>query len=51
VPSEDFDINLFATAQGDREASIVVAVKELERRCFYGRNQDGYRPGGQLPQS
>ena len=50
VPGEHLDVHLFASPQRHREAGIVVAVKELERRRLYRRNQDGDRTGGQLPQ-
>ena len=38
MPGEDFDVHLFAAAEGDGEAGVVVAIKELAgRRLRRGR--------------
>ena len=42
-------IDLFAAAQGDGEAGVVVAVEELERGGFHRRNDDIDGAGGKFP--
>ncbi len=48
---EDFDIHLFAAAQRDGEAGIILAIEELEGRGLGWGNQDRDGPGGELEQS
>ena len=50
VRGEHFDVDLFAAAQRDGEAGVVVAIEELERRRFDRRDEDGDGAGGELPQ-
>ena len=50
VRGEDFDVDLFAAAQRDGEAGIVIAIEEPERGGLGGRDEDGDGAGGELPQ-
>ena len=40
VAGEHFDVDLFAAAQGDRQAGVIVAIEEPERGSLNGRNQN-----------
>ena len=51
VPREHFDVDLFAAFERDRQAGVVIAIKELEGGSFDRRNEDGDGAGGKLPQS
>ena len=50
MAGEHLDVDLFAAPQSDREAGVVVAVKEPERRRFDRGNENRDGAGGQLPQ-
>jgi hypothetical protein len=49
VRGEHLNVDLFAAAQGDSEARIVVAIEKLERGSLGGRNEDGDSASGKLP--
>ncbi len=51
VRGQDLHVDLFAAPQRDGETGIVVAVEEAEGGGFDGRDENGDRAGGQLPQS
>jgi len=51
VGGEDFDVDFFAAAQGEGEAGVVIAIEELERSGFGGRDEDGDSAGGEFPES
>jgi hypothetical protein len=50
VPGQHLNVDLFAALERHRQARIVVAVEQLERRRFNRRNQISTPPGRQLPQ-
>ena len=50
VRGEHFNVDLFAAAQGDGKAGVVVAIEEAECGGLSGRDEDGDCAGGELPQ-
>ncbi len=50
VRGEHFDVDLFAAANRNGKASVVIAIEEPERRGLGGGDENGDGAGGQLPQ-